>query len=307
MRFARFLSIIVILLAVCAALAAQSGVGAAPTMPSVSSPSMPAMSAFPSMSTSSAPADATQPNKVAATGTTSASALTGVQGAQNQYVTAANLATLSSSLLGGAGGSAYGGDVLSQLLGANTAGASPLSGTQTNLLLQQILEKLTELQETTAEQQRIIETMSGHAPLQQNTAAVSSVAAPPKPKNEHNSNAKILRWTVNGYNVLDTCRTVYASNKMHDGSFLITGDRKYLSDYKTRDETFYFLLTAAEPGTYNVTVSVLQDYKNEYSFLYQLQERSPLTATVIGNLVSLKVEDPTWQFDLLIDTADVRR
>lgn len=116
---------------------------------------------------------------------------------------------------------------------------------------------------------------------------------------------KILRFVVNGYNIMDTCRTVYFSKKDYDGSFLLTGDRRYTSDNKSRDETFYFLFkTDGNCGTsagYNVEPQVVQDYKNEYSFLYQLSKKHNLKAEKTGNLVSLRCTEPAWNFDLLLD------
>ncbi len=69
--------------------------------------------------------------------------------------------------------------------------------------------------------------------------------------------------------------------------------------------------TTADPGlasvkTYDVAVTVLQDYTNTYSFLYQLSGKNPLTAYSIGNLVKLTVNEPDWKFDLLIDIADLQ-
>lgn len=116
---------------------------------------------------------------------------------------------------------------------------------------------------------------------------------------------KILRFVVNGYNIMETCRTVYFSKKDYDGSFLLTGDRRYTSDNKSRDETFYFLFkTDGNCGTsagYNVEPQIVQDYKNEYSFLYQLSKKHNLKAEKTGNLVSLKCTEPAWNFDLLLD------
>ena len=104
---------------------------------------------------------------------------------------------------------------------------------------------------------------------------------------------------------MDTCRTVYFSKKDYDGSFLLTGDRRYTSDNKSRDETFYFLFkTDGNCGTsagYNVEPQVVQDYKNEYSFLYQLSKKHNLKAEKTGNLVSLRCTEPAWNFDLLLD------
>ncbi|MDE6773070.1 MAG: hypothetical protein K2J14_00350 [Treponemataceae bacterium] len=181
------------------------------------------------------------------------------------------LGLLSSGILGGGSLSA---------LKAATAKTAPAS--VDSLLLQQILAQLTELK----------------AQLEkQNLPA-------PANRQETTANRRILRFVVNGYDVLATCRDVYFSVPETDGSFLLTGDRKYLSNGANRSETFHLLFAAkaAENGfaQYGVTAAVTQDYTNEYSFLYQLAERQPLTAQRTGNFVSLRVNDPDWKLDLLV-------
>ncbi|MBQ9238758.1 MAG: hypothetical protein IJ191_05515 [Treponema sp.] len=115
----------------------------------------------------------------------------------------------------------------------------------------------------------------------------------------------MLRFVVNGYDVRATCRTVYFSEQGTDGTFLLTGDRRYLSDGTVRTETFYLLfLTAGDAGfavDYLVEPFVVQDYTNEHSFLYQLAQRKELRAQKTGNLVALHVTEPSWTMDLLID------
>ncbi|MDE5798145.1 MAG: hypothetical protein K2H73_03890 [Treponemataceae bacterium] len=181
------------------------------------------------------------------------------------------LGLLSSGILGGGSLSA---------LKAATAKTTPASAD--SLLLQQILAQLTELKAQLEKQELPA------AANRQETAA----------------NRRILRFVVNGYDVLATCRDVYFSVPETDGSFLLTGDRKYLSNGANRSETFHLLFAAkaAENGfaQYGVTAAVTQDYTNEYSFLYQLAERQPLTAQRTGNFVSLRVNDPDWKLDLLI-------
>ncbi len=182
------------------------------------------------------------------------------------------LGLLSSGILGGSSLSA---------LKAATAKTTPAS--VDSLLLQQILAQLTELKAQLEKQD---------VPVAANRPETAA------------ANRKILRFVVNGYDVLATCRDVYFSVPETDGSFLLTGDRKYLSNGANRSETFHLLFAAkaSEKGfaQYGVTAAVTQDYTNEYSFLYQLAERQPLTARRTGNLVSLRVNDPDWKLDLLI-------
>lgn len=115
---------------------------------------------------------------------------------------------------------------------------------------------------------------------------------------------KILRFTVNGYDLLTTCKKIYFSEIETDGTFLLTGDRKYMSENKAWAETFYFYFHAVgtESGItkYTVTPAVSQDYENEYSYLYQLTQKNELTADRTGNLVTLRSSDGKWKMDMLI-------
>ena len=115
---------------------------------------------------------------------------------------------------------------------------------------------------------------------------------------------KILRFIVNGYDILSTCKKIYFSDLETDGTFLLTGDRKYISENKVRSETFYFYFhtSGSENGItkYAVTPAVSQDYENQYSYLYQLTQKDALTADRTGNLVTLRARDGEWSMDLLI-------
>lgn len=181
------------------------------------------------------------------------------------------LGLLSSGILGGGSLSAL-----------KAAAAKTSSAPVDSLLLQQILAQLVELKARLEKQD----------------------LPAPADRQETTANRRILRFVVNGYDVLATCRDVYFSVPETDGSFLLTGDRKYLSNGANRSETFHLLFAAqaAENGfaQYGVTAAVTQDYTNEYSFLYQLAERQPLTAQRTGNFVSLRVNDPDWKLDLLV-------
>ena len=118
----------------------------------------------------------------------------------------------------------------------------------------------------------------------------------------------ILRFFVDGHNILNTCKTVYFSQKEKDGSFLLTGDRRYIADNKSRSETFYFLFKSDGKGGafmgYNVEPAVVQDYENKNSFLYRISEETALSASKTGNLVSLRSKDSAVKIDLLLDIGE---
>ena len=115
----------------------------------------------------------------------------------------------------------------------------------------------------------------------------------------------ILRFIVNGYDVLSSCRAVYFSDVGEDGTFLLTGDRTYTANGQKRMETFYLLFRPAGHAgfstQYKVECSVVQDYTNEHSFMYRLASLGNLSAAKTGNLVSLRTSDPNCRADLLID------
>lgn len=116
---------------------------------------------------------------------------------------------------------------------------------------------------------------------------------------------KILRFNVNGYDILSTCKKIYFSEQESDGTFLLTGDRKYFSANKSRSETFYFFFNSkgSDGGItkYKVTPAVSQDSENKYSFLYGLTQKNELEAERTGNLVTLRANDGSgWKMDLLI-------
>lgn len=121
-------------------------------------------------------------------------------------------------------------------------------------------------------------------------------------------NSKILRFIINGKNILDTCSTIYFSNKEKDGTFLVTGDRKFLQNDQTRTETFYLLFTPTNKSginrEYKVIPSLVQDKTNESSFLYNFTTQKEITASKTGNLVSLKSNQNNYNFDLLLDIGE---
>ena len=194
------------------------------------------------------------------------------------------------------------------LLGNITGSALPGSiyTTQTTSETKEILEKvLTEIEE--------IKKNTKELPAAKPVTIVAS--APVVSSNTLSSAAekassRILRFSVNNYDILKTCGKIYISDIQHDGSFLVTGDRRYMSDGKHRTETFHMLFknSSGEHSAvnYNAATSVTQDYLNEYSFLYQLSKRPQLSAVRTGNLVTMRTNDQDWKMELLIDLGEKR-
>ncbi len=186
----------------------------------------------------------------------------------------------------------YFGGIYSLLGTGATSGSSINASSSSELLLKKVVEELESLKIQNAELSKMYSDSRNYKAA--STVPVSLGKEP-----------KILRFVVNGRNILDTCRTVYFSTKEYDGSFLLTGDRKFDSNGKSREETFYLLFKAdgncgTEAG-YNVEPKLIQDSRNEYSFLYWLSKKHNLKAEKTGNLVSLRSVDSVWNMDLLLD------
>lgn len=120
-----------------------------------------------------------------------------------------------------------------------------------------------------------------------------------------NREPKILRFKINGYNINDSITKVFFSETESDGSFLLTGDRKYYAGGVARTETFYALFKAVRSNgsavTYDVQPSVVQDSQNVNSFIYRLSGMKNLRAEKTGNLVALHSSSGDLNVDLLLD------
>ena len=175
---------------------------------------------------------------------------------------------------------------------------SGLSSTQSNsaysnyLLLSQIIEKLNELSK------KLDETNSSAAqPTTTQTSEATQTAS--------STNREIMRFRINGSNILSSITDIYISKPDTDGSFLLTADRTYTADYKKRTETFYMFFTPTDnkTSTLDVSVSVLQDYENKNSFLYRfadLSEQISISAKKTGRLISIIINNPSFKVDFLL-------
>ncbi len=123
-------------------------------------------------------------------------------------------------------------------------------------------------------------------------------------KSSSQDESKILRFNINSNDVLKSCTDVFFSTQESNGSFLLTGDRKYTIKGIPHAETFYLLFkaTGSENGitTYEVIPNLSQDEENTASMLYLLAQKEELTANRTGNLVTLRTSDPNFKMDLLL-------
>ncbi|MDD7269730.1 MAG: hypothetical protein PUH13_08015 [Treponema sp.] len=271
-------------LVLCSAVYAQS----------ISNPEMPAMPAMPGMPsletpfyTPSFPSNSVVPkkksNKNETTETEKQSVITNNDNADDIVSTLMN----NSSILSAS-------DITSLYDSGMFNNLSSLSGTtaasSTNVLLQQVLTSLEELKT----QQK------NASPVQrqqlENAQEDSQIFKQREPQ--------ILRFRINGYDIKDSLTTVFFSEPEADGTFLLTGDRRYFTNQKSRTETFYLMFKAVKSNgsvtTFDVQPSIVQDALNENSFVYKFSKIKNLKAEKTGNLVVLHADDGL-KVDLLLD------
>ena len=165
------------------------------------------------------------------------------------------------------------------------------TSTSTNVLLQQVLNSLNDLKKH----------QQGASAKEKNELDAVKTDS----ENFKHREPSILRFKVNGYNIADSLTKVFFSETEADGSFLLTGDRKYFVGQQVRTETFYMLFkTVSSNGsslTYKVQPSIVQDMRNENSYVYKLANVKNLTAEKTGNLVVIHYTGDSVNADLLLD------
>jgi hypothetical protein len=274
-----------------------------PALPSITSPSMPTISAptigssfyTPGISTAASSSETDSPQQKSSDTVSSPSSPVPAAVQNGTSISASGINGLSSSVsasdLSSLDSAGLLGSLYSSLRSPLTADTS-----STNTMLSNILQQLKELKQ---ENKSVI---TDYQTEKKSDITNSSAAR------KDSTQPAILRFTVNGYDILATCRTIYFSDRENDGSFLLTGDRKYTSDGKTRDETFYLLFrtkgSAGISTQYDVKPAVVQDYVNKYSFIYQLAQKNNLSASKTGNLITMRLNEPVYNMDLLIDIGN---
>jgi len=115
---------------------------------------------------------------------------------------------------------------------------------------------------------------------------------------------KILRFVINANDVLSKCVQVYFSDTENDGSFLLTGDERTLFENENVSETFYLLFkangTKNSKTVYSVTPTLSQS-KQTNTLLSKFCSAKDLTASRVGNLVTLHMMQDGMICDLLLD------
>lgn len=235
---------------------------------------------------------------------------------RNASLSAADISTLSSLLgsgnlfsaqglggllsipgtISGTSGNPSGG-ALAGILSGQPNAADLYGQNQTAVLLQAIIEKLDALQKTVD--------LQNSARGSTSETDTKRAAKQDTQDKQDKQGGRILRFVAGNYNILPSCTAVFISQPETDGSFLLTGDRKYRSENsapgKIYGETFYFLFRAAGGGTFNAAFSLSQQPENPDSPLYALTRASFLQAVRTGNLVTMRVLAENVQTDLLLD------
>ena len=259
---------------------------AMPSMPSVSGSGSFYTPTFPSSSGTSKSASAKTDSStkssetVLSDGTTTSDVLSSLLGVNTSTLTASDISSL------------YDSGLFSRLSGLDSTSSlsSYSTSATTNVLLQQVLNSLNDLKSkqnnASAAEKQVLE----------NTQTDSETFKQREPT--------ILRFKINGYNIADSLTKVFFSEPEADGSFLLTADRKYYSNQKLMTETVYMLFkTVSSTGSsvfYKVQPAIVQDNKNENSFVYKLMNKHNLTAEKTGNLVVMHVNDDLTA-DMLLD------
>lgn len=264
---------------------------------SVSTPQMPQMPSMPSMPTvggsfytPSFPTGSVAPSQ-SSTSSTTKSSTSDIQSiltnSTNTDDIVTSLLTNSSILSASDITSLYDSGMFDSISSLN----STSSNLTTNLLLQQVLTSLNDLKtqqkNASPEEKQML----------QNTQTDSQTFKKREPS--------ILRFKVNGYDIMDSLTTVFFSEPEPDGTFLLTADRKYFTNQKPRTETFYVLFKAVKSNgsvtTFDVQPSISQDSLNENSYVYKFSKGKKYIAEKTGNLVVLHSSEDTLKVDLLLD------
>lgn len=260
-----------------------------PEMPVVTSPSMPSMPSVgspyykPQMPGYNNSSSTTSQSSSTSTQSTSSSTTSSAKTAQT--LSTLTTASLTDSLSASDVSTLYNSglfDNLSSILGTGVSS----SDSSTNLLLQEILVSLNELK-------------------QQNTSVIQSSQTQTQNASFKEREPSILRFKVNGNSIVDSFKTVFFSESEADGTFLLTADRVYYVNQKAQKETIYLLFkTKRSNGSttiFTVVPTLIQDTKNENSFLYRMCEQTDIEAQKTGNLVAVHLSRDQFSLDILLD------
>ncbi len=136
------------------------------------------------------------------------------------------------------------------------------------------------------------------------TAQNDSLIQASQSSGQDSASPSILRFLINGTDMIPFCKTVFFSSAETDGSFLLTGDCRYEVNGSKRDETFYLLFHSKGSKNaiqeFSVEASVFQEVEDSSTYLYALTKTGNLTAQKTGNLISLKSKENGTVLNMLL-------
>lgn len=136
------------------------------------------------------------------------------------------------------------------------------------------------------------------------TAQNDSLVQASQSSGRDSASPSILRFLINGTDMIPFCKTVFFSSAETDGSFLLTGDCRYEVNGSKRDETFYLLFHSKGSKNaiqeFSVEASVFQEVEDSSTYLYALTKIGNLTAQKTGNLISLKSKENGTVLNMLL-------
>lgn len=121
-------------------------------------------------------------------------------------------------------------------------------------------------------------------------------------------NQKILRFSINNFDILKSCKNIYFSAPESDGSFLLTFEiSSYINSQLLKETLYiYFKTNGTQNGKnlFNVETLLTQSFTSTKSLIYKFFAQRDLTAEKTGNLVVLKFSKEDFSVDLLLDVKN---
>lgn len=177
------------------------------------------------------------------------------------------------------------GNLNSILSGSGINSLSNTNNTST-LILNQILEQLNNIQTELSE----IKKTSGNS--QDNKTQNSDTKI--------NNTNKILKFKINGINILPSITNIFFSTQDTDGSLLVSIDRTYFINTQKFDETLYLFFRNVGNNIYEVALSLTQTPQNTNSLLYKLKDYAVYESTKSTNCYLLNFSRKDLSIELLL-------
>lgn len=173
------------------------------------------------------------------------------------------------------------------------SGINSLSNTNNSstLILNQILEQLNNIQSELSDIKNSTDyTQNKNS---QNTTTNNNIS---------NSLNNILKFKINGINILPSITNVFFSKQENDGSLLVSFDRTYFINSQKFDETLYLFFRNVGNNIYEVALSLSQIPLNENSLFYKLKNYSVYESTKSSNCYLINFSRKDLSIELLLQS-----